>query len=280
MLTKDLLEHLYWDEKLSTRNIAKLYNLNQKTVLYWFKKFGIPRRTWIEGRKLRGYGKEHLRIPNLNPSEDLSYILGVCLGDGSVTKCGKKCVVELAATDYNFVQSFGASLRRIGLNPCFGVIPPKEKNRTKYYIHAQSKVFYDWFKALTINDIENMVKDYIPQFVRGFYESEGSFAKRKHGLSRLRIVNAKKDLIDLVARLIEKLGFKVSIRYHRDKRPNRKGTYCIEILGGELERRRFIEIIKPVNKNLNVEPQGHIKTSMEGRISTKSIMVSRLKNMV
>jgi predicted DNA-binding protein YlxM (UPF0122 family) len=38
------LRELYWDRGLSQRKIAKLFDVSQKTIHNWMKRFNIPRR--------------------------------------------------------------------------------------------------------------------------------------------------------------------------------------------------------------------------------------------
>jgi len=257
-ISAETLYSLYWDRGLSTYDIAEKLGLSQKTVLYWFDRFGIPRRAPSEGRRLKGYGTEHLIKPRLEPSEELSYILGVCLGDGSVTRCGRQHVIELAAVHREFVESFGKALEKIGLHPFIYIARRGGgERRTLFGVRASSRMFYEWYKSLTLAKIEQILsgnRAYVISFLRGFYESEGSYSKRREGKSRVRIVNADRELAELVARLIQSLGFRVSIRLNKDGRPNRKGSYCIEVLGGEGERMRFLETIKPIIKAPSREP--------------------------
>ncbi len=51
-ITKELLERWYWEEKLSTRQIAKKLDITQNGVMYYFKKFGIKSRTLSEAQKV------------------------------------------------------------------------------------------------------------------------------------------------------------------------------------------------------------------------------------
>jgi hypothetical protein len=48
----ETLRQLYIEKKLATTEIAKRLNCDPKTVTYWMDKFGIPRRTYSEARRL------------------------------------------------------------------------------------------------------------------------------------------------------------------------------------------------------------------------------------
>lgn len=52
-IKKEDLERLYLEEKNSMKKIAEIYGLDgYHAILYWMKKFGIPRRTISEGTRL------------------------------------------------------------------------------------------------------------------------------------------------------------------------------------------------------------------------------------
>jgi intein-encoded DNA endonuclease-like protein len=247
----ETLRTLYWEKNLSINDIAKLLNLHPETIWKKFNKLGIPRRKASEGRKLKGYGTEHLNHPNLEPSEDLCYILGVCLGDGYITKFGTLYSITLSVVSKEFAFSFKRALEKIGLHAYTWIVPPKGNQRKQFLVRANSKLFYNWYKTLTLSKIEQLLmsdRKYLVSFLRGFYESEGSYSQRRRRRSKIRIVNTKKELADLIFRLIQKLGFRASIRQCKDKRLNRKETYCIELLGKEEDNWKFIKTINPLIK--------------------------------
>ena len=67
ILTKDFLEWKYSVERLSTREIAKLIGCSGMEILYYLKKYNIPRRTISEankGEKHPFYGRVSEKNPN------------------------------------------------------------------------------------------------------------------------------------------------------------------------------------------------------------------------
>lgn len=67
MVDKSVLEKLYFQEKKSYAQIAKIYNVSFQTIGKWFKEYGLKARSWstkglkFEGRKLSDETKEKLR---------------------------------------------------------------------------------------------------------------------------------------------------------------------------------------------------------------------------
>jgi hypothetical protein len=201
--------------------------------------------------------KENLaRInPNLYPTQELAYILGVLLGDGDVGLFydGKSIRprIRLKATSKEFVLSFKNTLEKIGLHPFIGFSKSKNPRwRDCYYTYAYSKVFYKWYENLSMNDIFKIIrnnKNLIVQFLRGIYESEGSLTKYD-----LRVIcNTDFGLIRLVEELLLFLGFNFhTIIDYCNYRKGYKIVYHIGLKGGKKERDRFISLINPVFKFL------------------------------
>lgn len=75
-MDKEFLKNLYWKEELSTPKIGYKLGINQTTVLYWMKKFNIPRRSLSEGQtgtKNWNYGKS---LPEEQKNKIRTYMTG------------------------------------------------------------------------------------------------------------------------------------------------------------------------------------------------------------
>jgi len=254
--TKDELYKLYWEQGLSTYAIGEMYGVSYEAVRYWLKKYGIPRRP-----------KPQVVEPKLSPSPELAYVLGVIYGDGTVAKSryvnkrlnkrGYKYVVRLAVIDKQFAEEFMRALEKLGLRPklYYVVRYPSEKMfgdpakaKPRWVVHAESKKFYEFVKSLTIEKLEELVRDYEQWFVKGFYESEGcvDISPKEY---RIRIVNTNRKLMELLFKMLHRLGFRATLyqqfyEYNGEKRP----IYVVQIYGND-QAKRFFELIKPCIKN-------------------------------
>jgi len=189
--------------------------------------------------------------PNLKPSRELAYILGVLLGDGTVTYNGKNgYVVKLKTKDYTFANEFVLMLKKIGLNPVIYTEKVSKYNKNWndcYVVRAFSKIFYKWYKSLTIDDIIRIVKGYEKDFIRGFYESEGSIWKRNdNNQLRIRIVNTNHKLMNAICSMLRELGFNCKLR---SRLGSKRQAYEITIEGNNVVS-RFFRIINPKIKNV------------------------------
>jgi hypothetical protein len=96
-------------------------------------------------------------------------------------------------------------------------------------------------------------KQYLKQFVRGFYESEGNISR-----GAVYITNTNKELLQFMQRLLESLKFKTSLHMQIQSNPNWAPRYWLYLLGGVKESRRFLKVFKPCIKNYvgNIAPLG------------------------
>lgn len=260
-MEKDFLEKEYWNQGKTLEEIGGEVGLNHRTIRYWMKKHGIPRRTPYEKKMIK---------PKIESSETLSYIVGVLLGDGWAGKVGKKHEyrVALQTRTLCFNRSFERALAEIGLNPRTFEYKIKGRETTFYGTFAHSKIFVGWFKSLEFEDIENLAKKYPIDFLRGFYESEGNYQeteseeKIKIGKKvrgpyvvhrvNIRIVNTNKKLIMLTKDLMKKIGFHPTTIYGVKTLAPQKPQYCIAVYK-KGEAGKFISLINPIIKKIPIK---------------------------
>ena len=274
---KETLYNMYWEEGLSTWGIAERLGVAQVTVWRKMHKLGIPFRSRLKIRKevleelyvreglgantiakklgvtpaavhqaLKRYGIERRGAsdyvyihPNLAPSPSLSYVLGALLGDGCVTEKGYEITLKVRAKE--FAESFHQALQAIGLNPIF--YSSTIHGKTYYVAKACSKEFVYWYKGLTIDDIKNLVWDFANTFLRGLYEAEGHFDKKRY---RIDITNTNIELLKLAESLLKKFSFHPRI-YKVKSKTGKKPLYRLYLLRNR-EVDKFFTIVKPVIK--------------------------------
>jgi intein-encoded DNA endonuclease-like protein len=192
---------------------------------------------------------QYLVKPRLVIAPDLAYILGVLKGDGCVYNHRRGADIKLVTKDYAFAESFAKALTRIGLNPRIYL----ESNRRSlgrgvyYRVEASSKAFYIWYKSLSLKDIESMLtsQELIASFIRGFYESEGSYYKPEH---YIHIYNTDMELIEMLQRLLQKLGLNFNIYVKKRNSRSNKPLYVLH-KKSKKEVLKFFEMVKPCIKH-------------------------------
>ncbi|MEM5878927.1 MAG: LAGLIDADG family homing endonuclease [Candidatus Aenigmatarchaeota archaeon] len=154
-------------------------------------------------------------------------------------------MIRLRTKTLPFNESFARELKRIGISSKTVYI----SERGQWNTYVCSVEFAKWLKSLSLKNIEEIVtrnKKSTIAFIRGFYESEGS-AKKWYNVVYVSMVNSKRELIELLNRLITTFGFKTTIRKRFDKR---YGSYIYElhILGSSKEKLKFLGLINPCIK--------------------------------
>jgi intein-encoded DNA endonuclease-like protein len=170
----DLLYELYWKQNMTTPDIASLLGIPCSTVLYRMEKLGIARRKggFKKGHKPWCAGKHWYKIkPNLTPSPELAYLLGVRYGDGRLMRNEKKSEFSfgLHAKDRDFVEEFKRCADAVK-GRCGGKIWREKGGYYGYKVY--SKALYDFLNK-PIQAHEGIIKKFPQHFLRGFFDSEG-----------------------------------------------------------------------------------------------------------
>ena len=73
-IPKETLKKLYYEENMSTREIAEKLGVAKSTITEWMEKSGIPRRNRQTSAKLAAKHGTNFSTSFLDPSEDDSVI--------------------------------------------------------------------------------------------------------------------------------------------------------------------------------------------------------------
>ena len=236
--SKEELKKLYLH--MNVREVSKRLKISKNTFYYLLKRNGIL-------TKKRG-------DPNLFSSVDLFYILGVLKGDGLTRIREEKhwYILGLATTSEKFAKSFAEALQNIKLTPqLYRYNPPHghSKKHVSYFVKAASKKFVTWYRNLSYENMQNMIgvnMEFAAAFVKGFYESEGSYYLRESKYPILKIGNMNLQLLSIVRDFILRLGVHVNLGLS-GKTGKGKPYWYLHKCGRDVLR--FINLIKPCIKN-------------------------------
>jgi DNA endonuclease len=185
----------------------------------------------------------------LSKFSNISYVVGVLNGDGFLTK---HYTVGMAVVDRSFADMFAQALRKIGLSPRIHIYPPYNglSKLPLWRVVAHSKMFYTWLTSLSTEKLDEILSAYPLEFIRDFYESEGS-CYQHNGMRVVSFCNTNPDLLIRVQEMLKKLGFHPSRMYSQRKSRgiwrNQKDLHSFHLArNGEIER--FIERVNPVIK--------------------------------
>jgi len=160
---------------------------------------------------------------NLKPSPELSYVIGVLFGDGTLDDNQKNSdyQIVLAQKDLNFAKVFSEAVSK--------VIGKKESYkiglwRKRYYrVRAYSKILLKFLKRRELKRFTRIINAYPTEFIKGFVDSEGSVtistnkAETKSGMREylyciITITNSSIEVINFVKEQLEKLGIESKVR--------------------------------------------------------------------
>jgi len=193
------------------------------------------------------------QFPDLEPSPELSYILGVIAGDGYVDGYNR---IKLGTKDLEFAKEFKEALEAIGLRA--NVIEDDRWNKSLkrpyhgWTCYANSVVFVRWYNGLTQEQKEGIAKQFPEEYLKGFFESEGSYVIGTDGSVNVHFANLDYDLLLLVQRLLALLGYDSKIYESKFKgrfSGQEKTKYRLGLLGSSEKKHEFIRRIKPVIKS-------------------------------
>lgn len=240
-----------YQEGQSGIQVAKKVGYTHQFVSEVIKRLGLTRSP---GWYWRGNKNPNWNKPNLKMTPALAYILGILYGDGTIDK--KRAHVRLTVTKKAFVESFAKAIKGIGLRPHriykynrmnSGLPDYTPKRPTIYYQTGfVSKLFGNWFHSIGLDVIELLLDkpELMREFLRGFYESEGTYTPPPN--MRIEMVNTNKRVIDFCRTLLEKLGYE-GINISERHRKSRKVLYRL-YLRRKQQVERFLSEIKPVIK--------------------------------
>ena len=198
--------------------------------------------------------------PDWSKKEPLSYVIGVLMGDGwtYIDKRGSGYIC-LQQTREEFAKSFYNALMSLGLTPKMYIIPKEggdyicgnkvKSRKDQILVRACSRAFVEWYRSSSLEEISQIVlssKSTAKEFVRGFYESEGTNYVSRTSRGRpywvIELTNSNLEILKLVKKAIEKIGF----HFHLSKKHNK--MYRL-YSAHALRNRLFLEEIKPCIKN-------------------------------
>ncbi|RLF22994.1 MAG: hypothetical protein DRN15_07630 [Thermoprotei archaeon] len=184
--------------------------------------------------------------------KELAYIIGVTLGDGSITtKDYRYCfrvenieVSKRGECHYPFIECVAMALRKLGLEP--QIYRYKRRGTWYWGVMVYSKKFTLFLKSIREDpeEAKKYIKGYEAEFLRGFYESEGCLYARSPTNYDIRIINASKEYISLASWALDRLGIQHTMHIYKRRKPLKD---IIVIYIGR-DAKKFLKIIRPVIK--------------------------------
>ena len=213
-----------YEQGFTSREIGRMLNCSKNTVL---------RRLRASGTKLRQKTRE---LPDLKPSENLAYVLGVAFGDGKKRADG----LHLWVRDRDFAEAFAEACENLGFKPRRYF----KENERSYEVCTYSIEFGRWLKSLSYEEVKELLADEEAKkaFVKGYFDSDGYATINSIEECRNNIMfgDPNLSLLRLVAEVCSDLSIETSIY---GPYPNENGTNMYALYVRAQSKHRFVELI-------------------------------------
>lgn len=173
MIDKNELKQLYVENKLTTREIAKIYNVDKKTISRWLKNHKIPinfEKRKFEKSKKRSFSNRQKQI-----------IVGTLLGDGCIAKHGllSRLMLGQCEKQKDFLIW---KANELGINKVY-VREDKRGNSIMYVCNSYTHTYYEALrKKFYINNVKTIpsnIANYLtPLSVAVWYMDDGTLQNK------------------------------------------------------------------------------------------------------
>lgn len=217
----DLWKNKQWLEteyqKFGSSTIAKQFNIDDSTIIYWLKKFNIPIRTKRESElisKSKHVSVDEDYFKNIDIPKK-AYWLGFLMADGCIREYKKECYqlcFELAIRDRNIIEKFAKDINFNGK-----IYYTKSKARLIFanYNFCQKLMYYGIVPNKTGKEsFSNIPQIYYRDFIRGYFDGDGSIMfydkNNKSSENRIRarfhVVCANKIFLETIKNILEDIA--------------------------------------------------------------------------
>ena len=174
--------------------------------------------SWLRGNKPKRVGKYE---PDLSPSKDLAYVAGFYLGDGK--EAGEEHKVRFGLADPEQLQYVGGLVAKL-----LGRSPKPLGMEGGFYVVQYDSVVLSDFLHHDIEWLAEYLKDFVPDFLRGFFDAEGYASCRvdlvTHRVPRMTVgaANTNLDYFGCIRGLLALRG--ISSGLHRTNKAGQSMT--------------------------------------------------------
>lgn len=235
-LTEYELVDLYLNQKKSLGDIAKLHEVSRTAIYRKLKKYGIVQRSKSEARiEAQKQGKLPQKFFDINEnffsnwSTEMAYVLGLIITDGCISGAG---TVSLCINDRELLEK----VKKVMGSEHNITVSKHQKNLYIFHFARENMVrqlgtLGVIYKKSLVVRFPDVPEDYLPNFIRGVFDGDGSvFFEKRSRLFPLRtnFVSGSKDFIDGLEKCLESLGMPARTIY-RQKTKNAwsyKFAYC------------------------------------------------------
>ncbi len=205
-----ILHDLYIEQNRTLKEISQKLSISEKTLYKRMKTLGIPS---MRSKKSSFCNKRTLEIPT-ERTELLAEFFGIMLGDGKLSP--SQILVTLGSKEHAYVEYVYYLLQKL-----FKTKPRIAIRKTGYNdVYIGSVVLSAWCKkeGLVYNKVQSQVdvpswilknKKFSQAFLKGFFDTDGSIYKLRHGI-QISLTNKSLPLLIALQKMLFTLEYKAS----------------------------------------------------------------------
>ncbi|MGE8053533.1 LAGLIDADG family homing endonuclease [Bacillus mycoides] len=254
-VSKEELEKLYHENKMNIKQIAKLYRCSYHSIQKYMVLLGIKTRQITEVRALASPKSVNEHFFS-EWSNEVAYILGIIITDGSFEKTGD---LRICMTDFDVIHGIAKALELKN-----GLSYVKKKKNYKQQLKlsiCRSQIIND-LKKLGVNvegtktfkqNFIDVPEQYRSHFIRGIFDGDGSIVVRRRKLKTGIFISIELTIITTSSyplakgvcnAIYEDLGIKLDV-YHQIKANTKQAdVYRVNLYSKENVHKFFNYIYK------------------------------------
>lgn len=217
----------YVNNKFGIVKSGKEIGASEPVVKRVLKKYGIKIRNHQESLEVLG---QTIRKYYINDNffsvenSDMAYILGFLAADGTVRKNGNEVKITLARKDKELLEKFKIKLETnypiVDTTTSKGYDISTFKFCSKQIKEDLSKYGIVPNKTFTFSFPTNLNKEYWIDFIRGYFDGDGTICTAGASALRFSLCSARKETLETIVNYFEELGIpKVSIQVQQKINP-------------------------------------------------------------
>ena len=204
-LTKEELEKLYWQQKLTLSQIGRMFSVTYPTVIYWMKKRGIH---------TRGIRKYHTKPFDGNELEK-AYLMGLRLGDLNVQLHRRQILTRTSTSHPNMLELFRGTFQKYSHVHQFPMFHPKKKPHFDWQIYALLDKSFEFMLDKAIPNEITADETMFYAFLVGYTDAEGCIliTPNKDGVRLyLNIASEDSKTMSIIAAKLKEAGYHLTLR--------------------------------------------------------------------
>lgn len=202
---KELILKEYIENKKSLHYCSKLVHSNSDTIKKFLIENGVKVRNKAEALALSSMKQKERKYPANDfyfsePNEKMAYLLGFIAADGNVSKKYHNLTITLSEIDIDFLRKIKSELggrevktyqNQDGFSFCTWSCASRQirEDLEKYNIFPN--------KTFSFTFPENLPKIFWKDFIRGYFDGDGSIYEDANGL-RFSIGSAKQNILEKI----------------------------------------------------------------------------------